>query len=215
MRLFHVTPIQKLREMAARHALPPFVLIPAYKKDWEWFSKKKENALLIVKDHTPPSTKMMAFYWGLLGFICENHSFWSDPEKLNVAIKHGLDYYDYTIMPEGPPVKELRPNAKIERNFDEYKEFVDRALDFIVAHIMVGQKAEVIRAVEEWIGGPTLKDAQRGNRGQDTGEIWGDDEKLEYYDEKHRTDRAVERAERRSARKLAAEAQGHSDQDQA
>lgn len=150
------------------------VLLPAYRRDAEWMEKAKVNALVVAEDRTPPSAKLRALYWVLLAKVVENHPFYSDTQSLNVAIKHALKYYDDIITHNADLVPVLRSNNQMERNFKEYKEFCDRAFDFIVEHILPVSKKELIREVESMLGF-TYSDALKGNRGKDTGEMFDDD----------------------------------------
>lgn len=145
--------------------------VPAYKGDAEALSALKDGALILSSDRTPPSAKLRRFYWALLHKVVDNHEFYYDADQLNQVIKYGLGYFDITVDHDMNIIKSLRSNSSLERSFDEYKTFCDRAFDFVVAHIAPGSKKELINAVEEMLG-LTLNDCLKGNRGKDCGELY-------------------------------------------
>jgi len=161
-----------LRKHVSRE-FPGGFLVPAYKKDWEWLAKKKQNALIVAEDHTPPSAKLRNLYWAILGRVCDNSPYYHYPKQLHVAIKHALDYYNIVIDHDMNFIKEMRSTSDLESNWEDYKEFCDRAFDFIFTYIMPGQKKAFIQEVEKMLG-YTYADAKKGNRGKDEGEMYDD-----------------------------------------
>lgn len=168
---------QKLIDLINQGKLDCGALIPAYRGGEEWLFKKKEQALIIAEDKTPPNAKLRALYWAILGMVCSNHTFYISSDELNEHIKKELRYFKFFTDHKLQYNVVLKSNSDIEGNWDEFKEYFDRAMDYIVAEIFPGiTKRTIIQEIEKAIGGPTYKDAIRGNRGKDTGEMYGDND---------------------------------------
>lgn len=150
---------------------PGGFLLPVYRPSEDFLRSHNPKRLLMVTSEAPPSMKQAALYWSILNKIVENHGFYYDADVLNQAVKFGIGYVDVWVDHEMNMHTELRSNARIERNFEDYKIFFDRAMDFLFTHIMPGMRREVIREVESWMG-LTLADARKGNRGKATGEMY-------------------------------------------
>lgn len=165
----------KVRQLLDAGQLECGVCVPAYRGDEEWLREKKEQALIVAEDKTPPNAKLRRLYWAILGKVCQNHWYYEDRDELNEHIKTELRYFKYFTDHNLNYKAILKSNSDIEGNWEEFKEYFDRAMVYLTTTILPGMSsAALIREVEEMMGGPTYKDAMRGNRGHDTGELYGD-----------------------------------------
>lgn len=125
---------------------------PAYPDDAEALAQLRPGHMLVAEEKTKPSAQMRAFYWSLLGFICQNHTFYNDKDLLNDSIKFGIGYIQIRMDHKGNLIPSLKSNAEIERTYSEYKEFCNKAFDYINTAIMEGQAPQLIAMVEERLG---------------------------------------------------------------
>lgn len=140
------------------------VLRPAFEKDREAIRKIRQGALVEVTAKRQPSARMRRFYWALLGIVADNHPFYTDREVIHDVIRIGIQLVRISVMMDGTVVMIPRSTANSAMNFEEFKDFFNRAMDYVVTSLLPGVvKEEVIREIEEALG-MTLEEAQARDR---------------------------------------------------
>lgn len=139
-------------------------MVPAFARDVDLLNKIPEGSLVELQFKRSPSAKMRRFYWAILGIVVDNHPFYSDKEAIHDIIRIGVQCVRLVVNLDGSVSYIPRSTSDAAMNFTEFKEYFDKAVDFIVVKLLPGVvREEIIREIEDALGF-TLEEAQAGNR---------------------------------------------------
>lgn len=128
-------------------------LIPATPMDEETIRELRDNAEYTVKLKRDRSGKHHRFFWAILKKVVDNHAEYNKPDQLLLWLKVRLGYVEEVRFHDDKVwfVAKSTNFSAMEQN--EFKKFVDAALDLIISEVILGMnKQELIKEVEEMMG---------------------------------------------------------------
>lgn len=106
-------------------------------------------AIKLVRDRSTPQQKL---YWAILQHIAES-SQWETAERLHVALKIRLGYFDLMQLPSGKAVPIPHSTAFDKMSHDEFTDYFDKAIRLICTEVVPGMdSARLIAEVQGMIG---------------------------------------------------------------
>ena len=128
-------------------------LIPATPMDEEAIRELRDNAEYTVKLKRDRSGKHHRFFCAILTKVVDNHAEYNKPDQLLLWLKVRLGYVEEVRFHDDKVwfVAKSTNFSAMEQN--EFKKFVDAALDLIISEVILGMnKQELIKEVEEMMG---------------------------------------------------------------
>ena len=129
-----------------------FKLEPCSLVDEEALAEIPEGRDLTVTVKRQRSQKQHRFFWGLLQKVTDNHAEYHRPEQLLLWLKIRLGYVDEVRFHDDKVwwvAKSISFNAMGQ---DEFKKFFDVALDVLIAEVILVDRKDLIREVEDMVG---------------------------------------------------------------
>jgi hypothetical protein len=130
-------------------------LVPATAGDQELIDALPQGKEYVAKlaSANKRSVLQNRFYWGLLGKVVENQDFYSSTSGLHFWLKIKLGYVEQIEFHSGQMVTRVASTAFERMESDEFKLYLDAAINVICQEIIPGmQSARLVREVESMLG---------------------------------------------------------------
>lgn len=115
-------------------------------------AKLKLGDVVAAHVSRPRSLPQNKLYWAILQHVAEA-SYWETPERLHVALKVRLGYFDLMQMPNGKMVPVVHSASFDAMNQDEFQTYMDRAVKLICEDVLGGMdSADLIAEVQTMLG---------------------------------------------------------------
>lgn len=129
------------------------MLIPADEKTAALIADLPLGSTVTLKLKRDRSTPQQRLYWAILQHISES-SQWETAERLHVALKIRLGYFDLMQLPSGKAVPIPHSTAFDKMTHDEFTDYFDKAIRLICQEVVPGMdSARLIAEVQAMIGG--------------------------------------------------------------
>lgn len=116
------------------------------------------GALCRAELSKPRSGRHHRWFWALIRATWEQQQHYATPEALLLGIKFRLGYVDELVLHDGEIVMTPQSIAYDKMDQGDFKQFVDRVLDLIIAEIIPGLdaagKAGLLKRVDQLLGKP-------------------------------------------------------------
>ncbi|HEV2674102.1 MAG TPA: DUF1367 family protein [Aliidongia sp.] len=116
-------------------------LIPVDGHASDLLAKVKIGDRVLVKLHRPRSVDQHRLFFALLTKVAGATEF-ETPEKLLVALKIALGFYDIMRMPNGSTVPVPNSISFASMPQDDFRRFFDQAVGLICQHLLSGMTAD-------------------------------------------------------------------------
>lgn len=113
-------------------------LVPADADASAALSRVKDGEPVAVKLCRGRSLRQHCMFWAHLTAVAEATE-WETPERLLVALKVALGYYDVVKLPNGRAVPAPHSISFAEMTQDEFQRFMDQSMDLIDRDILGGR----------------------------------------------------------------------------
>lgn len=113
----------------------------------------KMGDTVAVEIKRPRNLRMHRLFWSLMQLVAENQEHYANAEEVAAAFKVATGHCDYVQTPRGlVGIPKSISFAKMDQ--DAFRAFFDRALDYMVEHVIPGlDRKNLEREVHERIGG--------------------------------------------------------------
>lgn len=127
-------------------------LIPADDQAAALMAKLPLGEVVTMKLKRDRSTPQQRLYWGILQHISEA-SQWETAERLHVALKIRLGYFDLLQLPNGKAVPVPQSTAFDKMDQAEFQDYFDRSIRLICTEVVPGTDSErLIAEVQTMLG---------------------------------------------------------------
>lgn len=93
-------------------------------------------------------------FFGLLNLVAQSGGPYDSADQLLTVVKIGIGHVDGIVLPDGSMAWHPRSISFAKMDETEFRAFYDRAVDFIIKHVMPGTSESALRAeVEAMIHG--------------------------------------------------------------
>lgn len=127
-------------------------LEPCSLMDEEALNEFPEGKDLTVTVKRARSLKQHRFFWALLQKVVDNHAEYYKPEQLLLWIKIRLGYVDEVKFHDDKIWWVAKSISFNSMGQDEFRKFFDTALDVILAEVILVDRSDFLREVEEMVG---------------------------------------------------------------
>lgn len=115
-------------------------------------AKLAEGDLIAARIDRGRSLPQMRLYWSILHHVAES-SHWETAERLHVALKVRLGYFDLMQLPNGKTVPVVHSASFDGMTQDEFQTYMDRAVKLICEEVLGGMSsADLVAEVQTMIG---------------------------------------------------------------
>ena len=112
----------------------------------------KQGEVLRVEIKRPRNVRFHRLFFGLLNLVYENVEGYKSVEHLLTHVKIGIGHADAMIAQDGTTIWHPRSISFAKMDEESFRAFWNKAVDFIVLHILPVEKAELEREVFELLG---------------------------------------------------------------
>jgi len=126
--------------------------VPADEDARAQHAKLKLGDMVAAHVNRPRSLPQLRLYWAILQHVAEA-SHWETAERLHIAIKVRLGYFDLMQMPNGKTVPVVHSASFDAMNQDEFQTYMERAVKLICEEVLGGaNSADLVAEVQALIG---------------------------------------------------------------
>ena len=99
----------------------------------------------------PRNVRFHRLFFALLNLVYENTETFASVEQVLTTVKYGIGHFD-TVIVNGQEEKHPRSISFARMDQDQFRQFWDRAVDYVIANILPANRADLEREVFEMIG---------------------------------------------------------------
>lgn len=129
---------------------------PAYDRDADLLRDIPVGAVVSTVPKRPRNPRRLRWWWALLHKVAESHPFYSRAEQVALHLKYRTGHVEPVVIVKGDAVEtHLVPQsiAYDAMTESEFRAFVDRALDVVVAELLPGiERDELVAEIEAMLG---------------------------------------------------------------